>query len=52
MTERTLTFVAAVDIFAIAVAGEVMVVILEPITFGALEMPAGVYWGCGQFRGF
>ena len=48
VTERTPTLVAAVVISAIAVAGEVMVVILEPVTFGALEIPAVVYWGCGQ----
>ena len=50
VTERTPTLVAAVVISAIAVTGEVVVVILEPVTFGALETPAGVYWGCAQFQ--
>ena len=42
VTERILTFVAAVLVFAIAFAGEAMVVILEPVTFGAPEIFAGV----------
>lgn len=51
VAERTPTPLAAVAVFAIAVAGEVVVVILQLVTFGALEIAAGVYWGVWRFHG-